>query len=101
MPDVLHRMSATAVPRVVAAASVVPSVSPSPAAVAAVGAPMTREQWLAEQARVREEYDPDTGRMRLVRGSGEIIERVVSKDRHAAINKLSTIMDGRAFQRGR
>ena len=40
--------------------------------------PMTREQYEAEQSKVREVYDPESGRTRLVRGSGEIIERIVA-----------------------
>ncbi|KAJ3088724.1 hypothetical protein HK102_008088 [Quaeritorhiza haematococci] len=57
-------------------------------------APMTREQYEAEQSVVREVFDPMTGRMRLVKGSGEIIERIVSKDEHKRINRLATRGDG-------
>ncbi|KAG7344341.1 nuclear RNA-splicing-associated protein [Nitzschia inconspicua] len=61
--------------------------------------PMTREQYLAQQAQVREVYDPETGRMRLVRGNGEIIERIVSRERHLQINQQATRGDGASFSR--
>ena len=48
---------------------------------------------------VREVYDADTGRVRLVKGSGEIIESIVSKSRQQAINKMATFMDGATFQK--
>jgi Nuclear RNA-splicing-associated protein len=59
--------------------------------------PMSREQYEAEQSQVREVYDPETGRMRLVRGSGEIIERIVSKVAHQHINRQATRGDGESF----
>ncbi|EGC31321.1 hypothetical protein DICPUDRAFT_40117, partial [Dictyostelium purpureum] len=37
-----------------------------------------------------EVYDEDTGRMRAVRGDGEIIERIVTKEQHKAINYIAT-----------
>jgi Nuclear RNA-splicing-associated protein len=61
--------------------------------------PMTREQYEAEQSKVREVYDPETGRMRLVRGSGEIIERIVSREAHQQINQQATRGDGATFSR--
>jgi hypothetical protein len=61
--------------------------------------PMTREQYEAEQSKVREVYDPDSGRMRLVRGSGEIIERIVSREAHQQINRQATRGDGESFSR--
>jgi hypothetical protein len=33
-----------------------------------------------------------------VRGSGEIIERIVSREQQRAINRLATEGDGRSFQ---
>lgn len=60
---------------------------------------MTREDYLAEQSRVREEIDPHTGRTRLVRGTGEVIERIVSRDEHARLNKGATRGDGSGFAR--
>ena len=38
--------------------------------------------------------DPESGRMRLVKGTGEIIERIVSRDEHAQINRDATLADG-------
>jgi len=61
--------------------------------------PMTKEMWEAEQAVVRREFDSDTGRVRLVKGSGEILEECVSKDRQREINKQATVADGTSFQR--
>jgi hypothetical protein len=60
---------------------------------------MTREQYEAEQSKVREVYDPESGRMRLVRGSGEIIERIVSRQAHQQINQQATRGDGASFSR--
>jgi len=62
--------------------------------------PMSREEHEAKQSIVREVYDPETGRTRLVRGDGEIIERIVSRDQHAAINRQATRGDGASFMRG-
>jgi hypothetical protein len=61
--------------------------------------PMTREQYEAEQSKIREVYDAETGRMRLVRGSGEIMERIVSKEAHQQINRLATRGDGESYSR--
>ena len=62
--------------------------------------PMSLEEHQARQSIVREVYDPETGRTRLVRGDGEIIERIVSRDEHAAINRQATRGDGASFIRG-
>ena len=51
----------------------------------------------AEQARVRRELDPETGRWRLIRGTGEVIEEIVSRERQAEINRAATAADGAAF----
>lgn len=61
--------------------------------------PMRREEYEAEQSNVREVYDPESGRLRLVRGSGEIIERIVSRDQHDRINKVATASDGLSFSK--
>lgn len=57
---------------------------------AAAMRPMTKEEWEKKQNTIRRVYDPETGRNRLVRGDGEIIEEIVSKDRHKEINQQST-----------
>lgn len=59
---------------------------------------MTQAQHDKIQSVVREEYDPLTGRTRLVKGTGEIIERIVTKDQQRAINRQATLGDGRMFE---
>jgi len=61
--------------------------------------PMTKEMWEKQQSVVRREFDSDTGRVRLVKGGGEILEECVSKDRQREINRQATVGDGQAFQR--
>ena len=61
--------------------------------------PMTKEAWERQQSQVREIYDEESGRFRLVKGSGEIVERIVSKTDHAIINQTATRGDGSSFNR--
>uniref|UniRef100_A0A1A9VR14 ADP-ribosylation factor-like protein 6-interacting protein 4 n=1 Tax=Glossina austeni TaxID=7395 RepID=A0A1A9VR14_GLOAU len=61
-------------------------------------APETPEEYQRRQNKIRRETDPVTGRSRLIRGSGEILEEIVSKQRHTAINKEATEADGSYFQ---
>ena len=61
--------------------------------------PMTKEEYERQQSKVRRVFDPETGRNRLVKGDGEIIEEVVSYHRHKEINKLATLGDGTSFQK--
>ena len=61
--------------------------------------PMRKDEYESEQSKVYEVYDPESGRIRLVRGTGEIIERIVSRDQHDRINKIATASDGRSFSR--
>lgn len=63
-------------------------------------APMSREQYETLQSTVREVYDEQSGRYRLVRGTGEIIERIVSRHEHSLINQQATRGDGDCFSRG-
>lgn len=63
-----------------------------------VMAPMTKEEWDKRQSVVKREYDPTTGRNRLIKGDGEVIEEIVSKDRHKQINQQATKGDGEFFQ---
>jgi len=63
----------------------------------AVMVPMTREQYEYQQSQVREVYDEESGRYRLVRGTGEIIERIVSRADHLHINQTATRGDGSSF----
>jgi hypothetical protein len=62
--------------------------------------PMSKEEYDKEQSKIREVYDPLSGRVRLVRGSGEIVERIVSSTAHRQINSLATSGDGYAFSKG-
>lgn len=60
--------------------------------------PMTREEWEKQESVVRRVYDQESGRHRLIKGSGEVLEECVSRDRHRAINKAATQNDGEFFQ---
>ncbi|XP_040203250.1 ADP-ribosylation factor-like protein 6-interacting protein 4 [Rana temporaria] len=60
--------------------------------------PMTKEEWEARQSVIRKVVDPETGRMRLIKGDGEVLEEIVSRDKHREINKQATANDGLTFQ---
>lgn len=60
--------------------------------------PMTKDEWEKRQSLVRRVYDPKTGRNRLVKGDGEILEDIVSYSRHKEINKQATKSDSECFQ---
>ncbi|KAI7848671.1 nuclear RNA-splicing-associated protein-domain-containing protein [Circinella umbellata] len=60
--------------------------------------PQTKESYDKQRSVIRREYDPQTGRTRLVKGSGEILESIVTGEQHRKINKQSTIQDGLSFQ---
>nr|KAF6403056.1 ADP ribosylation factor like GTPase 6 interacting protein 4 [Molossus molossus] len=60
--------------------------------------PMTKEEWDARQSVIRKVVDPETGRTRLIKGDGEVLEEIVTKERHREINKQATRGDGLAFQ---
>lgn len=49
--------------------------------------PMTKEEWDARQSVIRKVVDPETGRTRLIKGDGEVLEEIVTKERHREINK--------------
>ncbi len=59
--------------------------------------PMTHSQYLNLQSQIREVIDPHTGRTRYVRGTGEIIERIVSRQEHSQLNKMATLGDGSGY----
>ncbi|KAM7361570.1 uncharacterized protein ACRADG_012580 isoform 1-T2 [Cochliomyia hominivorax] len=61
-------------------------------------APETPEEYQQRQNRIRREIDPVTGRSRLIKGDGEVLEEIVSKERHKNINKEATKGDGNFFQ---
>ncbi|KAH8547652.1 nuclear RNA-splicing-associated protein-domain-containing protein [Umbelopsis sp. PMI_123] len=60
--------------------------------------PQTKAEHDKEQNVVRKVVDPLTGRTRLVKGSGEIIEEVVSRDKQKEINRMATLGDGLSYQ---
>lgn len=76
-----------------------PSDASGSAPVPRVMKPMTKEEWEKQQSVVRRVLDPETGRTRLVKGDGEILEEIVSRERHQEINKQATQGDGLFFQR--
>ncbi|KAI9338770.1 hypothetical protein BDR26DRAFT_919299 [Obelidium mucronatum] len=59
--------------------------------------PQRPEEYAKEQDQIRKVLDPLTGRTRLVKGTGEIIEEIVSKVRHQEINKQATKGDGAVY----
>ncbi|GAM18391.1 hypothetical protein SAMD00019534_015660 [Acytostelium subglobosum LB1] len=52
--------------------------------------PMSNDQYGKLYNTVVERYDEDTGRVRVYRGTGELIERIVTKEQHKAINYIAT-----------
>jgi len=61
--------------------------------------PMTKQEYDKKQSVIREVYDPQTGRIRMIKGDGEILESIVTKLQHQAINQTATRMDGINFQK--
>ncbi|CAH2085264.1 unnamed protein product [Euphydryas editha] len=61
-------------------------------------APMTKEEWEKRQSVIRRVQDEETGRYRLIKGDGEVLEEIVSRDRHIQINRQATMADGDFFQ---
>jgi len=59
--------------------------------------PMTKQEYDTQQSIVREVFDPLSGRMRLVKGSGEIIEQIRTKEQHQQLNQVATASDGYAY----
>eukprot|EP00123_Amoebidium_parasiticum_P000997 comp11958_c0_seq1/m.6642 comp11958_c0_seq1/g.6642 ORF comp11958_c0_seq1/g.6642 comp11958_c0_seq1/m.6642 type:complete len:192 (-) comp11958_c0_seq1:417-992(-) len=62
-------------------------------------APMSFNDYQQKESELRRVFDEDTGRWRLVRGSGEIVEEIVSKEQQKKINKMATFGDGYAYQK--
>ena len=58
---------------------------------------MTQSRYLELQSQIREVTDPQTGRKRWVRGTGEVVERIVSRGEHAALNRSATLGDGTGY----
>ncbi|KAH8311785.1 hypothetical protein KR044_008039 [Drosophila immigrans] len=61
-------------------------------------APETPEEYQRRQSQIRREVDPVTGRTRLIKGDSEVLEEIVSKERHQSINKKATSGDGDYFE---
>ena len=61
--------------------------------------PMSKAEYDKQQSQVRQVYDPESGRYRMVRGTGEIIESIVSRADHQRINQQATRGDGASFSR--
>uniref|UniRef100_A0A8C4Q6V8 ADP-ribosylation factor-like protein 6-interacting protein 4 n=1 Tax=Eptatretus burgeri TaxID=7764 RepID=A0A8C4Q6V8_EPTBU len=60
--------------------------------------PITQEEWQAQQSVIRRVLDPTTGRTRLIKGDGEVLEEIVSRDKQRSLNKEATRADGNAFE---
>ena len=58
---------------------------------------MTQKQYLELQSQIHEVVDPHTGRTRFIRGTGDIIERIVSREEHSRLDKHATLGDGSGF----
>ncbi|KAJ3252972.1 hypothetical protein HDU77_004834 [Chytriomyces hyalinus] len=72
-----------------------PSVSSSRKS--SVMAPQRPEEHVAEMNKLRRELDPMTGRIRLIKGTGEVVEEIVTKKQHLEINQQATRGDGAAY----
>ncbi|CAG9806551.1 unnamed protein product [Chironomus riparius] len=60
--------------------------------------PETKEEYEKRQSILRRVVDEETGRTRLIKGDGEIIEEMVTRDRHKEINRQATQGDGQSYQ---
>ena len=54
---------------------------------------MSREEYERKRYTIHHVVDPETGRSWLIHGEGEVLEEIVSRDRHKEINKVSTCTD--------
>ena len=54
---------------------------------------MSREEYEWKRNTIRRVVDPETGCSWLIRGEGEVLEEIVSRDRHKAISKVSACTD--------
>ncbi|XP_037731782.1 ADP-ribosylation factor-like protein 6-interacting protein 4 [Drosophila subpulchrella] len=61
-------------------------------------APETPEEYQRRQSQIRREVDPVTGRIRLIKGDSEVLEEIVTKERHTEINKKATRGDGEFYE---
>nr|CAH0107423.1 unnamed protein product [Daphnia galeata] len=66
-----------------------------------IRAPMTKEEYEKQQNTLKWITDPETGTKRLIRGSGEIVEEMASKERPQSIKPTPSTLfaaDGNFFQ---
>ncbi|XP_016952811.1 ADP-ribosylation factor-like protein 6-interacting protein 4 [Drosophila biarmipes] len=61
-------------------------------------APETPEEYQRRQSQIRREVDPVTGRVRIIKGDSEVLEEIVTKERHQEINKKATRGDGEFYE---
>lgn len=62
-------------------------------------APETKEEYEKRQSIIRRVIDPDTGRSRMVKGDGEILEfPITSKEKYREIQKQATKTDGEVYE---
>ncbi|KNC79930.1 hypothetical protein SARC_07690 [Sphaeroforma arctica JP610] len=62
-------------------------------------APMTKAMHEDLASRVVRAFDPESGRIRLMRADGEIVEEIVSKEEQRRINRAATFGDGYMYQK--
>mmetsp|Transcript_62145 Transcript_62145/g.110764 ORF Transcript_62145/g.110764 Transcript_62145/m.110764 type:complete len:189 (-) Transcript_62145:1243-1809(-) len=74
----------------IATAAVGPANASQPSRARPVG-PLRPEDAEREANRTSRVYEPETGRWRLMKANGEIVEEIVSKERHAAIQKSASL----------
>lgn len=60
--------------------------------------PETKAEYDKRQSHIRKVEDPETGRIRLIKGDGEVLEEIVTREQHKKINKAATEGDGRFYQ---
>ena len=60
---------------------------------------MTYAEHQKKANEIRQVFDEDTGRIRLIRGKGEILESIVSYKQQKRINKNATYADGLSFSK--
>ncbi|KAJ3113364.1 ADP-ribosylation factor-like protein 6-interacting protein 4 [Phlyctochytrium bullatum] len=60
--------------------------------------PQRYEEYQEEMSTLRHVRDPFTGRVRLVKGNGEILEEIVTEEEQKSIRRLATKEDAEAYQ---
>ena len=75
------------------------SGSSAPPAAKKVMGMISKEDYEKNANRLHEEWDPERGTWRLIRGDGEIVERCVSKQAQEALRRMATKNSGWAGDR--